>query len=599
MSTSESRSARVRGVFRGWARAVPAIALAALMLDLAVAWRTPTGAQGDQPRSKPEAGAAAAKSDELLVVDCLLPGQIRRLGRQTQFLTARRPLKTSARDCQIRGGEYVEVDRADYASALKVWLALAGEGDPAAQTYVGEIYEKGLGVPPDYAEAAQWYRRAADAGFARAAVNLGSLFEQGRGVAKDPQQAVQWYRRAAGLKDVAFEVEPPSSRPAADAPAGSAGSSGGSSTARPIESPPPVIHLLEPVLAPTRGAALSAVTLPAPAERLLVLGRVAASRGVRTLTVNGRPEVVDSESLFTAQVAVTRPEEKVEIVVTDQDARAARLEFMVLRPPAATASAPARPAPTGPRPNFGTYHALVIGNDDYRSVPRLATAVNDSREVARILRDQYGFKVTALANASRYDVLAALNDMRQRLTDKDNLLIYYGGRGVLEAGGERGHWLPVDAEATNPSSWISNLAISDILNTMNVRQALVVADSCYSSRFSRASLGQVEVGVEGPERSRLLYAMAQKRSRMVMTSGVLEPLVEPAGASHSVFARSFIDVLRANADVLPGQEVFRLLRTRTASGSPRLDAASLPDYAPIRYAGHEAGDFMFVRAAAN
>jgi len=587
MKESEGRSSRVQGGGRRGTRVVLAMALAALTLGLAASGSAPAGAQGEQPRPKSEAGVAAAKADELLVVDCLLPGQIRRLGRQTQFLTARRPLKTSARDCQIRGGEYVEIDRANYASALKVWLALAAEGDPAAQTYVGEIYEKGLGVPPDYAEAAQWYRRAADAGFARAAVNLGSLFEQGRGVAKDPKQAVQWYRRAAGLKEVAFEVEPPTSRPAA-APA-----------ARPLEGPPPVIHLLEPVLAPARGSTLSTVTVQASADRLLVLGRVAAPRGVKTLTVNGRPETVDSESLFTAQIVLTRSEEKIEIVATDHEARAARLEFMVLRQAPVSAAAPARPAPTGPRPNFGAYHALVIGNDDYRSVPRLATAVNDSREVARILRDQYGFKVTALSNASRYDVLSALNDLRQRLTDKDNVLIYYSGRGVLEAGGERGHWLPVDAEAANPASWISNLAVSDILNTMNVRQALVVADSCYSSRFSRASLGQVETGLGGPERSRLLYAMAQKRSRMVMISGALQPLVEPTGASHSVFARSFIEVLRANADVLPGQEVFRLLRTRTASGTPRLDAASLPDYAPIRYAGHEAGDFIFVRAVVN
>ena len=360
-----------------------------------------------------------------------------------------------------------------------------------------------------------------------------------------------------------------------------------------------MIHLLEPVLAPARGATLSAVTVQASVDRLLVLGRVAAPRGVKTLTVNGRPETVDSESLFTAQIAVTRSEEKIEIVATDHEARSARLEFMVLRQAPVSVAAQARPAPTGPRPNYGAYHALVIGNDDYRSVPRLATAVNDSREVARILRDQYGFKVTALSNASRYDILSALNDLRQRLTDKDNVLIYYSGRGVLEAGGERGHWLPVDAEAANPASWISNLAVSDILNTMNVRQALVVADSCYSSRFSRASLGQVETGLGGPERSRLIYAMAQKRSRMVMTSGALQPLVEPTGASHSVFARSFIEVLRANADVLPGQEVFRLLRTRTASGTPRLDVASLPDYAPIRYAGHEAGDFIFVRAVEN
>src|SRR5262245_2329114 len=64
----------------------------------------------------------AAKADELLVVDCLLPGQVRRLGSKLTMLTARRAMKTSQRDCEIRGGEYVSYDRANYATALKVWL---------------------------------------------------------------------------------------------------------------------------------------------------------------------------------------------------------------------------------------------------------------------------------------------------------------------------------------------------------------------------------------------------------------------------------------------------------------------------------------------
>ena len=67
-------------------------------------------------------------------------------------------------------------DRADYRSALRVWEEQATQGDARAQTYVGEIYEKGLGVPPDYALAAVWYRKAADQGDARAQVNLGHLY---------------------------------------------------------------------------------------------------------------------------------------------------------------------------------------------------------------------------------------------------------------------------------------------------------------------------------------------------------------------------------------------------------------------------------------
>jgi hypothetical protein len=88
-----------------------------------------------------------------MVVDCLLPGQIRQLGGKVTYVTARRAVKTAARDCEIRGGEYVSLDRANYATALKVWLPLAEQGDPAAQTYVGEIFDQGLGTPSDPAAA--------------------------------------------------------------------------------------------------------------------------------------------------------------------------------------------------------------------------------------------------------------------------------------------------------------------------------------------------------------------------------------------------------------------------------------------------------------
>src|SRR5215471_5099468 len=127
----------------------------------------------------PDPSAPPPRSaNELLPVDCLLPGQIRKLGRSMIYLTPRRPIKTSAQDCEIRGGEYVAYDRSDYATALKVWLPLANEGDKVAQTYVGEIYEKGLGVQPDYARAIEWYQKAAEQGYARAQINLGYLYEE-------------------------------------------------------------------------------------------------------------------------------------------------------------------------------------------------------------------------------------------------------------------------------------------------------------------------------------------------------------------------------------------------------------------------------------
>jgi hypothetical protein len=148
--------------------------------------------------------------DQYLLVDCLLPGQIRRLGTMTTYVTPRRAVKSTRRDCEVRGGEYVLFDRSDYSAALTSLLPKAQAGDTVAQTYVGEIYEKGLGLPgPDYAKAASWYGRAAGAGYGPAQTSLGALYERGLGVPKDRLKALDLYRQAAGLDQdrLVFESE--------------------------------------------------------------------------------------------------------------------------------------------------------------------------------------------------------------------------------------------------------------------------------------------------------------------------------------------------------------------------------------------------------
>ena len=153
-----------------------------------------TEAQGSPPSSLADGG------EEYATVDCLLPGQMRRLGSHVTFVTARRPIRTTGEDCAIRGGEYTLADRADYQTSLKLWLDPAQEGDAKAQYYVGTIYEKGPKGKPDYALAAVWYQKAAEQGHKQAAMNLGRLYEKGLGVPKNPSTAFTWYSRASGLE---------------------------------------------------------------------------------------------------------------------------------------------------------------------------------------------------------------------------------------------------------------------------------------------------------------------------------------------------------------------------------------------------------------
>jgi len=82
--------------------------------------------------------------------------------------------------------------RGDYATALRELRPLAEQGDPAAQSYLGFMFETGRGVPKNYTEAAMWYRRAAEQGDSLAQYSLGLLYDRGFGVPRDIVEANKW-----------------------------------------------------------------------------------------------------------------------------------------------------------------------------------------------------------------------------------------------------------------------------------------------------------------------------------------------------------------------------------------------------------------------
>ncbi|MCB1955885.1 MAG: caspase family protein, partial [Rhodocyclaceae bacterium] len=233
---------------------------------------------------------------------------------------------------------------------------------------------------------------------------------------------------------------------------------------------------------------------------------------------------------------------------------------------------------------FGTYHALVVGMDSYRHLPRLETAVNDAQAVAEVLKAQYGFEITLLTDASRSDIIEALDTYRATLDEQDNLLIYYAGHGWLDEDAQQGFWLPVDAKRESRVNWISNDSIRDAARAMKAKHVLVVADSCFSGTLTRS--------VHIPNRTAdYLRRMASKRARLALSSGGLEPVADATDdGRHSPFARSFIEALRANDGVIDGTELFSQLRHPVM-----VNADQTPEYADIRRAGHDGGDFLFVR----
>ena len=231
---------------------------------------------------------------------------------------------------------------------------------------------------------------------------------------------------------------------------------------------------------------------------------------------------------------------------------------------------------------FGNYHALVIGIDEYKHLPKLETAVRDAKAVAQVLEKDYGFKVRLLINPDRLGIIDAFDEYRESLGGKDNLLIYYAGHGWLDEDADRGYWLPADAQSNQRGRWVSNATITDTLKTLLAKHVMVVADSCYSGTLTRSA----NIGLRSGDQYK---RMAKKWARVAMVSGGLEP-VSDKGGGHSPFAKAFLDVLRGNDSILDGTELFTKMRRPVM-----ISANQTPEYSDVRNAGQDGGDFLFVK----
>ena len=499
---------------------------------------------------------------ELQVVDCLLPGQVRRLGTST-YVTPRRPTLTTAADCSLRGGEYVAYDRADYKSALKVWLPSAEQGDAKAQVNVGEAFEKGLGDKPNYKIAFFWYKKAAEQGNSRAQFNLGTLYEQGLGVEKNGILALNWYRQALSVSedDLMF-----------------------SSAAN--EQQASLRNSLEKELGKKgRQITLLKKQLSSLQKELQGLkGKTSNTEDAREMDKD-----IDALKLFIAELDTAR-----------RSTQSKLSQIPKLRTPHSsvqTSHALGQASQIKVKDlNFGKYYGLIIGNQQYANIDDLDTPRNDAEEIASILKNKYGFEVQVILDSDNITLMEAFNNYSKTLTDEDNLLVYYAGHGsrIKSSDHEAGYWLPTNAEAPpRDTYWVSNEFITRHLSRAKAKRVLVIADSCYAGLLSSAP-GYLLLGKSGEASDDYIRYKLDKRSRLLLSSGGDFPVLDNGGDKHSIFANALIKVLKNNQRIITGPELFTQVRKEVLVKAKDLQFPQEPEYKSIKGAGHEVGDMFLI-----
>lgn len=398
---------------------------------------------------------------------------------------------------------------------------------------------------------------------------------------------------AAPAQQAAVPAPAPAPAPARQPPATAKSAPAGSNVIQ--QAGQPTADTKPPVIAvPSRVESLGPV--------VELTGKVSDGSSIIEFTVNGQAIPVEKDGSFTVRRGVPVGASELKLTAVDEWGNTSMKSVAVNRKPGAepqvaaaqskgsAAAVPGMTAEQLRKLDVGRFHAVVIGNNKYQKVKTLDTAVNDARAVADTLRTNYKFDVDLVIDGTRQQMLEALYKMRARLSEKDSLLVYYAGHGVVDKETSRGYWLPVDADPDLPTNWVPTTDLTDVIKAIQARHIMVVADSCYSGTLLRDVDANIATA-KSDNTSQWVERLFSKRSRTVLTSGGVEPVMDGGGGGHSVFAKAFIDALRDNPDVLDGQGLFAAIRRPIALNS----AGQVPEYSDIRQAGHDGGDFLFVK----
>jgi uncharacterized caspase-like protein len=224
--------------------------------------------------------------------------------------------------------------------------------------------------------------------------------------------------------------------------------------------------------------------------------------------------------------------------------------------------------------------ALVIGNGHYPDAGTpLAQPINDARALTSTLRHN-GFEVDVVEDASKDDILRAVDRLKSRIRPNSVVMLYFGGYGIQV--GRESYMVPVDAAIWQESDVRRNgVSIESVLDVMKERGAsakLVVVDASrrnpYERRFRSFSHGLAPINV--PDNA------------LILSSATPGKVADDSNGQYSVLMAELLNNLNAKSGIEASFNKTRVAISRASEGEqvPSVSSSLTDD---LHFSANESG----------
>lgn len=206
-------------------------------------------------------------------------------------------------------------------------------------------------------------------------------------------------------------------------------------------------------------------------------------------------------------------------------------------------------------PFYRSSWALVIGINDYSSLPPLNHAAYDAGDVAELLMRRFAFPIEQVIllqdeAATRNNILRTFDSVinQRNVAPDDRIMIYFAGHGLTrqtQHGKTVGYIAPIDAE---PRAWRTLIRMTDLIEQASflpAKHILFIMDACYSGLSLR----------RGASIDPVVEQFLTSRSVQVMTAGRADEMVTDGGdreGDNSVFTGYLLEALSGRAATASG-----------------------------------------------